>query len=240
MSGLAGHELSSRHQRARTDQLHGRPHDRRRGPVAAGQLHGHGRAEVRLELQEVADVAAPEPVDRLVRIADRADPRIRCGQQPQQPVLLLVHVLVLVHEHVRPPGTERGRDRRIAVEQRHRDREELVEAVRGVEVHPVLEAELAQDQQAQAVEGGHGDLGRGRLAEQGGEAFPELVAGPAGERDRQAPLGRQAVADPVRDRVREHPGLARARAGHHQQRPAVVGDDRALLGVEGVGPRPRG
>ena len=94
------------------------------------------------------------------------------------------------------------------------------------------------------MEGGDGDLVGGVRAEQRGEAVAQLVAGTAGERDGQAALGRQARADPVRDRVREHPGLARAGAGHHEQRAARVGDDRVLLRVEAgrppaAGGRPR-
>ena len=82
------------------------------------------------------------------------------------------------------------------------------------------------------MEGAHGDAGRAFRAEQGGEAVAQFVAGAAGEGDGQAALRCEAGRDPVRDRVREHPGLARARTRHHKQRPAVVRDDRLLVRVE--------
>ena len=57
------------------------------------------------------------------------------------------------------------------------------------------------------------------------------------------PAGGCSVLDPdTRSRNWEEraPGSYPPRAGHDQQRPAVVGDDRMLLGVQSVGPRPRG
>ena len=46
------------------------------------------------------DVGAAEPVDRLVRIADREDVPVLAREQLQQPVLRVVRVLVLVDEDV--------------------------------------------------------------------------------------------------------------------------------------------
>ena len=53
-----------------------------------------------LELEDVADVGAAEPVDRLVAVADDADVAVRLAEQEDELVLDRVGVLVLVDEHV--------------------------------------------------------------------------------------------------------------------------------------------
>ena len=45
------------------------------------------------------------------------------------------------------------------------------------------------------------------------------------------------LGDEMGDAMREHPGLARAGAGHHEQRPAGVDDGIELIGVQPVGGR---
>ena len=57
-------------------------------------------AEVTLEFHDVADVRAAEGVDGLVGVADREDVLVLAGKELQEPVLGVVRVLVLVHEHV--------------------------------------------------------------------------------------------------------------------------------------------
>ena len=54
--------------------------------------------EVALEVEDVPDVGAPEPVDRLVVVAHHAHVALLAGEQLQQPVLRVVGVLVLVHQ----------------------------------------------------------------------------------------------------------------------------------------------
>ncbi len=58
---------------------------------------------------------------------------------------------------------------------------------------------------------------------------------------RISPGATPALGQQVGDPVRQHPGLARARAGHDEQRAALVHDGSALLRVqpvqEGIGSR---
>ncbi len=88
-----------------------------------------------LELEDVADVGAPEGVDRLVRVADHAEIPVLLGQELQQPVLGMVRVLVLVDQDVAkclPPALARlGK----ALQRLHRQHQEVVEidGVRRVE-----------------------------------------------------------------------------------------------------------
>ncbi len=91
--------------------------------------------EVRLELDDVADVGAAERVDRLILVADGAHVPVLAAQQLQQAVLRVVRVLVLVDEDVAerlPPALERLRE---ALEDLHREHEDVVEVdgVRGME-----------------------------------------------------------------------------------------------------------
>ena len=66
------------------------------GAVVAVQPHDLRPREVPPELREEAHVRAPEAVDGLVRIADGADVPVRGNELPDEPDLLLVHVLVFV------------------------------------------------------------------------------------------------------------------------------------------------
>ena len=98
-------------------------------------------AEVALEFHDVADVRAAEGVDGLVRVADREDVLVLAGEELQEPVLGVVRVLVLVHEHVAegllPLLARLGK----AVEHLHGEHEEVVE-VSGVRVEQPALVEL--------------------------------------------------------------------------------------------------
>ena len=78
-------------------------------------------------------------------------------------------------------------------------------------------------------------IDRARRADQRGDPGRHLAGRLVGEGDgqdlvrRHVPRGQQ-VGDPVG----EHPGLARARAGHDKQRAALVHDGSALLRIESV------
>ena len=61
--------------------------------------------EILLETQEEPDVGAPEPVDRLFRGADRGEVAVRPRELAQQPVLLLVAILVLIDRDLPVPIT---------------------------------------------------------------------------------------------------------------------------------------
>ncbi len=90
----------------------------------------------------------------------------------------------------------------------------------------------AQDAQAQAVEGGH-DQPPPRAAQALAGALTHLAGGLVGEGDRRDAVRRQARdLDEVGDLGGDHPRLARAGAGEHQQGPLGGGDGLALLGIE--------
>jgi hypothetical protein len=92
--------------------------------------------EVLLELDDVADARAAEGVDRLVGVADHAQlgrfrPRHRrCHQLPDELVLGVVGVLVLVDEHVPEPAPVVLRDGGQPIQQRDRLHDQVVEVER--------------------------------------------------------------------------------------------------------------
>src|SRR5690606_34963913 len=93
---------------------------------------------------------------------------------------------------------------------------------------------LAQQGQAQPVEGGHGEAAGG-LTEQLLQPLAELGRGAPGEGDGQALLGgHAALGDQVRDPAGQRAGLAGAGAGDDQQRPGGQRRGGALLRVEAV------
>ncbi len=90
----------------------------------------------------------------------------------------------------------------------------------------------AQDPHAGRVEGHHPHGSRLRPGQRG-DPGRHLAGRLVGERDRED-LRRRGVPllEQVGDPVGEHPGLARPRAGHDEQRAAVVHHGGALLRVE--------
>ena len=66
------------------------------------------------------------------------------------------------------------------------------------------------------------------------DALAHLVGRPPGEGEGQDTLRiRSSLLHQVRDPRDEHPGLARARSGEHEQRSTSVLDGPQLVGVEG-------
>jgi hypothetical protein len=93
---------------------------------------------------------------------------------------------------------------------------------------PQAVAVHAQDAQAGRVEGGDPHL-LGRVADKVDDARPHLVGRLVGEGDGEDAPGRRVTGgEQVGDAPRQHPGLARARARHDQQRPTPVLDGRPL------------
>ena len=90
-----------------------------------------------------------------------------------------------------------------------------------------------QDANARRVERAH-PHGPGHRADQVGDTVAHLLGGLVGEGDGQDGRRRHALVDEVGDAMGEHPGLARAGAGDHQQRPAAVHDGVELVGVQQV------
>ena len=90
--------------------------------------HDHrGVGERLLELEDVADVRAAEPVDRLVGVADHADVAVLGGEHHDQLVLGGVRVLVLVDEHVAGTAPVVREHLGVLAEQLDRLREQVVE-----------------------------------------------------------------------------------------------------------------
>ena len=82
---------------------------------------------VALELQQVADVAPPPGEQVLEGIAHDAQVAVLGGQQGQQPVLGVVHVLVLVHQDVAVGAAQRFGCVRVLLQQPDGEQEEVVE-----------------------------------------------------------------------------------------------------------------
>ncbi len=92
----------------------------------------------------------------------------------------------------------------------------------------------AQDAHAGRVEGHH-PHGPSPRADQGRDPRRHLPGRLVGEGDGQDLVRRDvARGEQVRDPVGEHAGLARARAGHDEQRTALVHHGSALLRIESV------
>ena len=82
------------------DDRVGRVEDALRRAVVLLQPHDARVGEVALEVEDVADVGAAPGVDRLVGVAHDHDVAVRVGEQPDDAVLRVVRVLVLVDEQV--------------------------------------------------------------------------------------------------------------------------------------------
>ena len=94
--------------------------------------------ERRLELQDVADVCATEPVDRLVAIADDTYLAVLLGEHRHHGVLHLVGVLILVDEYVLEPALIVLEDIEVIPEQSHRVEQKVVEVHGAGFTKPVL------------------------------------------------------------------------------------------------------
>ena len=89
-----------------------------------------------------------------------------------------------------------------------------------------------QDADAHGVEGSDRQLARIR-SEQLHHALAHLAGRLVGERDGEDALGRDAAdGDQIGDATRQHPRLAAARSGQHEQRPLGALDSELLLGIE--------
>ena len=82
------------------DHRVGRLDDRARRAVVLLQLEDHRRGVVLLEGEDVLDLGPAERVDRLRVVAHDADPRVELREAPDDDVLRVVRVLVLVDEDV--------------------------------------------------------------------------------------------------------------------------------------------
>ena len=130
-------------------------------------------------------------------------------------VLLRVELEVAQHQRHQPLGVGRVVDREV-----------------GLEADPV--DLLAEDPDAGGVEG-RDPHDPGPLADEGLDALLHLGRGLVGEGDRQDRARvRLALVDQPGDATRQDPGLARARAGDHQQRGAGVRHGGPLGLVEPV------
>ncbi|VWX46794.1 conserved hypothetical protein [Micrococcus sp. 116] len=180
--------------RVALDHRVGGVQDGLRGAVVLLELDGDGVREVLLELDDVADVRAAERVDGLVRVADDGQLAAgglhalgvarRAGEEPDQAVLCVVGVLVLVHEDVAEPAAVVVQHARERLEHVDRHADQVVE-VQGVG--------LAQAGRVVPVDGGDGAAPRVPLGHGGGVVvrLHELVL--QGADAVQQGLGREAL-----------------------------------------------
>ena len=117
------------------------------------------RIVLRQALQVVDGGAAPA-VDALVVVTDRGEHRPRADQQPQQLVLLGVGVLVFVDQHVAQLLLPAGANVVVALQQQHRQADQVVEIDRLVSVEAllVLAHHARRDLVVGALRGGFGLL----------------------------------------------------------------------------------
>ena len=203
--------------RVARDHRVGRREDGLRGAVVLLQQDRGGVGEVALEVLDVADRRTPEGIDRLVGVAHHAQFRGRYAvvfhsgvgaahpdQLAHQHVLGVIGVLVLVDQDVaEAPPVVLG-DLRVALQQRHRLADQVVEVQRVGRPQPALVLGV--------------DLG-----DDPGEVIGGLVQG--GRR----PAGSDQLVLEVGDRVGQQPRRvpldvdAHIAADHQQQPAGVVG-----------------
>ena len=169
-----------------------RVEDRLRRAVVLLQQHRGGVRVVALELQDVADRRTAEGVDGLVGVADdrqlgRLVRRVRLGlgEFPDEDVLGVVGVLVLVDQHVPEPAAVVIGHRREVLQQPHRGHDQVVEVQR---------VRLAQPPLVAGVDVGEHLLARGGRLVRPGLRRHELVleiADLRGHRARRVALGVQ-------------------------------------------------
>ena len=88
---------------------------------------GGGVREGLLELQDVADIRRPEPVDRLIRVSDHADVAVLASEQEDELVLGTIGVLELVDEDLGKPFLIGPTDLVVALQDHDRLHEQVVE-----------------------------------------------------------------------------------------------------------------
>ena len=122
------------------DQRVGGVEDVLRGPVVLVEHDHRGVGERLFELEDVADVGAAEPVDRLVGVADHAHVVVLRAEQHHEFVLRLVRVLVLVDQDVLEAVLPLLQRLLVDLQQVDRDHQQVVEVhrVRGGEAALVL------------------------------------------------------------------------------------------------------
>ncbi len=153
-------------------------------------------------------------------------------------VLRAVEGLVGQDQVVLPGGDLRPRDIRVQVQALAQDLPDQVVAVGGIEDGEAgLQAHVAvfaaQDVEAQVVEGGHGQALAFAFLQQTAGALAHLAGRLVGEGDGHDVARRQAVVlDQVGDLGGDHPGLAAAGAGQHQQGCVHMPHGGMLMGVE--------
>ena len=209
------------------------------GHVGEGLQDVHRRHDDVVEVERVG-LAQPPLVlgvdlrQGLVLVGAARLLRVLVGRDPAG-VLLLVDELVL---EVADPVAHGPRREALGVEVEvaHDERDEPLAVGGVVDGEAALHADLrrlaAQDAHARRVEGHDPHRLRPRPDEVL-DPLAHLRGGLVGEGDREdLPRLRAAGGEQVGDAVREHPGLARARAGDDEQGAALVQDGLALGGVE--------
>ena len=197
--------------------------------VVAQEAHG--------EEEEVVEVQFPRAVEELLVALVPAPHQLVEVVAGALPKLLRGHQLVLQQRD--PALQHRGLDRRlrdVQLPQHALARRELIGGVGDAD--PRGESDLvlvlAQDLQAEGVEGPHREPLRPLLPHQLRDPLPHLRGRLVGEGHRQHLLRRHAVREQVRDPHRDHPRLPGPGAREHEDGTLRGGDGVALLGIEPV------
>ena len=190
-----------------------------RGHDQVVEVERVGLAQAALVVAERLGVGLLEGVARLLGGVLRVAQLVLLVRDPVEHriglVLLRVELEVAQHQRHQPLGVGRVVDREV-----------------GLEAHPV--DLLAEDPDAGGVEG-RDPHDPGPLADEGLDALLHLGRGLVGEGDRQDRARvRLALVDQPGDATRQDPGLARARAGDHEQRGTGVRHGGPLGLVEPV------
>jgi len=99
------------------DQRVGHAEDSLRAAVVALEPHDPHAGVILLKLEDVIQIGAAPPINRLVGIASHCEIWMVGRQRPQDYVLRAVRVLILVDEHILVSLVEIGADFRVRIEE---------------------------------------------------------------------------------------------------------------------------
>ena len=194
--------------------------------------------EVSLEVQDVPEVRAPEPVYGLVGVADDAEVPVAGRELTEEPVLGGVGVLVFVDEHVPPELPVVAEHLRVPREELDRQAQEVVEVegperaepgrVVRVQTRRVAVAGTPRTRQdflgPQELVLGAGDPGNGRGGGQRSLVQPELAIALAHEREPVVlVVDHERTGIPEVVDLRSKDARARRVEGGDQRRPTACG-----------------
>ncbi len=228
-----------------------RVEDRLPAAVVVDEHDARGAGVRRSEAEDVAERRSPEPVDRLVVVADDGDIAVVRGQQPDELPLRVVRVLELVHQDVPIPTPLLVEDRRVIPQEPEREADLVAEVEPIAAAHEALVGGVGRRQLGLVG----GTLGQRRVERVVGGGIGQalgnlgvsvradvLVAQPAEERDeRREEAGRVAeravsVQRQLEEVLSEEDDLLRAaedgRAVAEARLEGVLAEEPVAEGVE--------